>query len=932
MLVNKKWVSLIVLVLFIISISSVVAVNNFVTYEHIFASGSCGNGNNNCEGDEIDVNYCLSLSNNDCYGDYCQHLTVEDYAGESTDEYWKEISGNLPEQIITNNGCYVSQAEEDGSHDDCGWFSVAPGTIFGTKTVIPKDDWDILHYGADKPYWNCNEDCLETGNFQMREQTGAVICNDNNKWYQCDESQAKKTLEAQSKYYSCISQTKYITLDNGLETQTLVTVYQWYKVDDNIPCLMNKEGQTLNEDSDSYKCTYHQPQGYTEAGYFWVKIEDGAVCTINHKSLTAQSQRYVCDGSKWNFCDTNKNVGQKIEDLICDGYSWGDNYDCENTDFWNLEECRGESCDDIGGELIWSYVLPVMEESKSLGLKPIDVGCCKTDECVQHNPMSNTAVCKDKNDISTPVGSLPPNQNNLICEVNNDWLACNLETEGQFNSDENIFCDGTEWIEIETDCYNKIDDKGYLGLEDCADPTCDGRLIGNTTSVCELEAEKNCNDFLDNDGDDQVPFTWEEAMEKKKEADALLSQISISNAGSDDKEGNMKYGEGENLAPAIVGINSITGNSIFVPEFWKGDMITGAASWNDNKKIWGEICEENEDCYSNMCNKNNLIYVCDGGEENDFCGEYYTDFLKCEPGLYCKEVVGQQDYEGLCSIATGTDCQDSDCLGSNGPYGAACCLSNNDCGTGAVCNLDINECQETNCMSNSASEDGDVFVNCQDPDCNGKICSNKPHGNCNQGKCVTWFAPGSAPSSKIVTVPLFSYKEMLQMLNGCNVVRGFGTGDYLCGTSSSCVFSQGGRISCSEEGATYATCCEASFKIGNKSEETIVDDVSGGSVDEPVGQNQPNTQEGVNLNENELLIKKIPLSLDELKSASLWYGSNLQLNANIACQEQFNKNCKEVKIMGQVKPELINCNTAFQIYVDSQEGLALGFPVIAVCQ
>ena len=119
------------------------------------------------------------------------------------------------------------------------------------------------------------------------------------------------------------------------------------------------------------------------------------------------------------------------------------------------------------------------------------------------------------------------------------------------------------------------------------------------------------------------------------------------------------------------------------------------------------------------------------------------------------------------------DCLDSDCIGVKGPRGAKCCFANGNCEEGAECNTAIHECKETDCR-NGADDDGDELTDCLDSDCDGLICGGLEPDNllCIKGACQAIPKAEKAPVKIAVPrIEIFSYNNILMMLNKCKVIE-----------------------------------------------------------------------------------------------------------------------------------------------------------------
>jgi len=159
-----------------------------------------------------------------------------------------------------------------------------------------------------------------------------------------------------------------------------------------------------------------------------------------------------------------------------------------------------------------------------------------------------------------------------------------------------------------------------------------------------------------------------------------------------------------------------------------------------------------------------------------------------------------------------TDCQDYYCDGENGCEFAkelSCFDSfDNDADN-------LTDCQDPDChfwklgvietLCNNGNDDNcNGFIDCADDNCNEKACGKQMI--CSNNVCTDIKGPGQAAFQENIFVQIYSYKDFLEELNKCELKKEAGVCDIVCGTKT-CIFADGGRNSCLEEGSTKCTCC-----------------------------------------------------------------------------------------------------------------------------
>jgi len=119
------------------------------------------------------------------------------------------------------------------------------------------------------------------------------------------------------------------------------------------------------------------------------------------------------------------------------------------------------------------------------------------------------------------------------------------------------------------------------------------------------------------------------------------------------------------------------------------------------------------------------------------------------------------------------DCLDPDCAGGSNRASKKCCFVEEDCEEGSYCSEE-GYCAETNCREGSGDEDSDGLWDCADDDCNGMVCGENKL--CMFGSCtIPPDAPEAPEEQRLVGIEIFSYDDILLMINKCKVREGEGT-------------------------------------------------------------------------------------------------------------------------------------------------------------
>jgi hypothetical protein len=325
-----------------------------------------------------------------------------------------------------------------------------------------------------------------------------------------------------------------------------------------------------------------------------------------------------------------------------------------------------------------------------------------------------------------------------------------------------------EEIKTEFSCIDGIDNEDVPdGLIDCQDDDCNEIIVGSNNETCEFAEELTCNDGFDNDDDiaqclkpdnnliscQQAGFSWI--------SETIYDSVCTNKAG--------------------VGDSCNSNNDCF----WQPNFIFSGNSCVNNK------CVAHQDIYALL------------GPSPDTC----SDSNECVEQKQCKPIAISY-ITGACDCMnlSGIDCQDSDCIGSTGPNASKCCSTDEDC-SGGLCGENF-ECYETNCVD-QIDNDLNNLTDCEEPYCVGQICggttSNPQY--CIQGACVSLPEAGLAPIEPQEPPQLiYSYKEILEELSLCQVVKEEGTCNEICANQNKvCIFANAGQ--CDQEGSSKCTCC-----------------------------------------------------------------------------------------------------------------------------
>jgi hypothetical protein len=517
------------------------------------------------------------------------------------------------------------------------------------------------------------------------------------------------------------------------------------------------------------------------------ELESNEVCMFNQNDVGHYTGESACLEQGLECLTVKSSAGEKE----C-AYNWQINTlpvtyaiavcgncedNCDLEECWTDSDCHEEPCDDDGNVVVWGYHKNVIEEYTN-GNIPYYYDCIKSDQCTL-NPDYDQVKNPDESPYPIyggPDSSLCQNNNWYYCQMQNPENNQLIKVKKELSISEKMYCTGTEWIPVEENCSNGGEnDGGYPGLIDCLDPTCDKRIGGPENQTCEFGKELTCDDGFNNDDDEDLPSgVCDSSVEYQEylccEADSDCdwdSELCMNNMCLDTVPS-------ENDDPDQFCLDL---NYHEVKEFEDGNVVC----------IYDEVDK-----------------LCNDGIDNDFNGKIDSE------DTFCPESGTGPLMNSVSIINGGIDCRDSDCYLENktGPNKAECCLTTADCSLGAICGQD-NECHETVCDVD-VDNDKDNLTRCEDSDCDTKKCGGTITWPmvCSKGECKNLATPGLAPTETIITETIFSYNDILAILHdGVVFKEEEGICDEICKSKSqTCIFADGGRKMCAEEGSTRCTC------------------------------------------------------------------------------------------------------------------------------
>ncbi len=329
-----------------------------------------------------------------------------------------------------------------------------------------------------------------------------------------------------------------------------------------------------------------------------------------------------------------------------------------------------------------------------------------------------------------------------IIPVREFWWKC----DRKYNVNNAYHCDGKKWHEIKPEsCTNRKDDD-WDGKTDCEDPDCNLKQCAGIGSACVLGkcSEIICNDKKDNDWNSAVGVNV-----GSKLTDVIINEQIVKLIGFTKKE--------------------------------YLDKLTIFATLNKIK----------------ITTNTNYIFTKKG--------QNVTMAVK-SPVVAGTALLGPMNFFGSLDLFTwNKDCFDGACIlaGQNGPGGARCCSPLLGCGKGASCLNTTRECKETSCI-NKKDDDGDNLDDCKDSDCDGLTCDKAGTSMCINKICTKIPEAKKAAIKQVVPkIQIFSYLDILKMLNKCKVRTGSATS-----CSNICQLKETGfPTKWSKNTITRCTCC-----------------------------------------------------------------------------------------------------------------------------
>lgn len=170
----KRGMFCVVVVLFLLlSVSVAVA---YRTYEIVSWQGNCD------EDDECSE--VLPLAG------YRETLSDNNWASACNSADWEEMPGSFPLSTARGiAGCYIEFLEEDPPNsDDCAWVAISPGNKIGKTDqtrALPLSSATVVQEGNDATsIFSRTAD----GKSLIADEGGELLCNSDEKWYECDEN------------------------------------------------------------------------------------------------------------------------------------------------------------------------------------------------------------------------------------------------------------------------------------------------------------------------------------------------------------------------------------------------------------------------------------------------------------------------------------------------------------------------------------------------------------------------------------------------------------------------------------------------------------------------------------------------------------------------------------------------------------------------
>ncbi|MBT3814694.1 hypothetical protein HOE37_02360 [Candidatus Woesearchaeota archaeon] len=279
----------------------------------------------------------------------------------------------------------------------------------------------------------------------------------------------------------------------------------------------------------------------------------------------------------------------------------------------------------------------------------------------------------------------------------------------------------------------------------------------------------------------------------------------------------------DGLNPSVCYKEVIMGYGNLCYPFFPEDCDNNIDDDKDGKiDCWDEDCIGKEGPDGMFCCIDEDNFNNGNGPENIFELSYYikgfANGSEYNEDIFAWEKKDNEDFcfsgdrliEGFCSSEFEVKYKQFICpLGCDD--GSCVCDSNAQCPEGFSCNgnaTTIKHCYppEDVCFG-EIDEDNDGLTDCEDDDCNLQSCSSQTESVCYNNQCVSAPKAGLAPIEPQEPPQLiYSYKEILEELNKCQVVKEEGICDEICANQNKvCIFTNAGQ--CDQEGSSKCTCC-----------------------------------------------------------------------------------------------------------------------------
>ena len=614
--------------------------------------------------------------------------------------------------------------------------------------------------------------------------SGDVFC-DGTSWRKCDAGKTPITSQIiypdgkltsdKTKNSNCCTEDQCVSLSTGQCTNNNPNEGEKICLNNNfIQCAPKYKGnlqfnkEIVCDGSIWQKC---DSPGKTAGGYLCgddLKWKTTEICDLDHQGDIALNNQFICYEEEWKECKSG--VTETVNEYECGKNNKWINCDdagdsCLDSVCWTNEACKEERCNASKNDLevVWSYNLPEEQNNFEDEDIPGAVYCCAQDSC----SVSKDGPCQKYDSQYNPT---------YLCGENNNWYVCGEKLEGQLSGSKNFYCSNNKWIPVEANCSNGIDDQGaqgVVGLKDCADPTCKGKVGGPEGQLCEQPKELTCNDGFDNDRDGiltNYPPTFEptndatiidESPNAQNPEEIVTSESQYELDPEDFEQYEYEYNpidipdtqeqqgqymqEIQEVMPSTGGFIPGTGQAVSQPgqetkKSWLTKLINSIFDREEAVagQAIGEICPQDKTCSDQECESKWVVVssmlfatkyyacqetenICNDGFDNDGNGKKDCNDVSCN-GIKIGEVSAQNaqafnQKEGpvYCEMEKEVSCND----GWNND-GKECSGGAND---GNSCDS-ASQCPEGNCAP---------LTDCEDKDCwNTEFCNMK-EGNCKDG-------------------------------------------------------------------------------------------------------------------------------------------------------------------------------------------------------